>query len=224
VVPQENGPEAEKRWIHSLREQGAPLTNLTDGGEGTPGREVLPETRAKISAGQMGNKNGLGHTYSPSDETRTKMSAVHTGKKLSSETRARMSAVLVGNKRSLGCHPSEETRVKLSAAGLGRKHSPETRIKISAAHIGRKLSAEHRAEISAALTGRKRSPEAIMKGILANTGKKRSPEICAKFSALRMGNKNLLGHHHSDETKRKMSVAHRAYWATQKGQRTNANM
>ena len=40
----------------------------------------------------------------------------------------------------------------------------------------------------------------------ANTGKKASPEARAKQSLARMGNQHLLGHKHSEESKRKISA------------------
>jgi hypothetical protein len=104
---------------------------------------------------------------------------LQTGKKFSVEHRARMSAANMGNKNGLGnkshlgYHQSEETCAKMSAAKIGKKFSSETRTRMSAASLG---------------------------------------------------NKNALGCRHSDETKRKMSAARRAYWAIQKGQRVNADI
>jgi hypothetical protein len=81
----------------------------------------------------------------------------------------------------------------MSAAMMGKKnalgcrHSKETRVKMAAAHKGQ---------------------------VPWNKGKKASPEAIAKL----MGNKNALGNHfrHSDEAKRKISIARRAYWAAKK--------
>jgi group I intron endonuclease len=117
------------------------------------------EMRDAISAGLIGNKNGLGHHnnglkgYKPTEETRAKRSAsmkgmpksdemkhklsiAHKGKIISHETRKRMS---ISHK-----DPSIETRAKMSArmknnkfavgkkSRLGKKHTAETRAKISA--------------------------------------------------------------------------------------------
>lgn len=62
-----------------------PLFNLTDGGEGQAGLIHTPETKARISKGLIGNKNGLnsksrtGQTHSP--EAKEKISKSLTGKK-----------------------------------------------------------------------------------------------------------------------------------------------
>lgn len=58
---------AERRWISELREQGARLTNLTDGGEGIPGFRLSREHREKIAAAATGRR----HT----PETKAKISA-----------------------------------------------------------------------------------------------------------------------------------------------------
>src|SRR5579859_1651924 len=39
-------------WIEQYRSEGARLTNLTDGGEGTPGYRFTPEQRARMSVSQ----------------------------------------------------------------------------------------------------------------------------------------------------------------------------
>lgn len=94
----------------------------------------------------------------PSSETKAKMSAAHTGKKLGSK--------------------SPEAIAKTAAANTGKKRSPETKTKMSAAQTGKKQSPEHIAKISAAKTGKKRepfSPEHKAKMSAARTGKKRGP-------------------------------------------------
>lgn len=67
--------EAERRWIDHYRRQGAALTNMTDGGEGTPG-------------------------LYPSEETRAKMSRAHTGRKMPPAAIAKTAAALRGRKQS----------------------------------------------------------------------------------------------------------------------------
>jgi hypothetical protein len=68
------------------------------------GRELSTETRAKLSAAKMGEKN-------PS-----------YGKSPSKETRAKLSAALKGEKNpNYGKSPSKETRAKQSAAKKGKK-------------------------------------------------------------------------------------------------------
>lgn len=82
------------------------------------GRDPLPITRAKISAGLRGKK--------PSNETREKLSA---------------------RRNFFGRKHTTETRAKLSLAQLGKKHSPETLAKMSASQMARRV-AEYRAEMA----------------------------------------------------------------------------
>jgi hypothetical protein len=116
------------------------LRNRTNGGEGSSGAIRSPETRAKISDAQKGNKN---HNYgkTPSPETRAKNSAANKGenhpnygKTHSEETRAKLSEVRKGKTNS------EETRAKIGAAHKGKTPSPETRRKQSEAHKGNKAN------------------------------------------------------------------------------------
>jgi len=48
--------EAERRWIEQLRALGFRLTNATNGGDGTHGRQVSEVTLRKMSASQAGRK------------------------------------------------------------------------------------------------------------------------------------------------------------------------
>jgi len=59
--------EAERYWIQFFRERGCPLTNITDGGDGTSGWKQSPETIAKRIA------HFRGRTISP--EMRARISA-----------------------------------------------------------------------------------------------------------------------------------------------------
>lgn len=185
--------------------------NLQRGGNN---RAQHPETRAKLSAAHTGKKLSAEH--------RARISAAGIGRKHSAKTRARMSAASMGNKRALGCHRSEEFRAKLkgnkNSLGnknrLGYRASDETRARMSAARTGKKLSPGHCAKLSAALMGRHHSEESIakMRGNKNRLGQHPSDETRAKL----MGNKNALGCHRSDETKRKISAASRAYWAAKR--------
>lgn len=128
---------AERRWIACGRAEGWPLTNLTDGGDGTVGYIPGPETRAKQSAVRLGKKRPPGATaairsywigkkkppFSP--EWCAKL-ATFAGRKHTPETRAKMSAALVGNTR--GAAPR-----KAPNKNLGRPHTPEHRAAIAKA-------------------------------------------------------------------------------------------
>lgn len=118
----------EIQQIAQLRRDGCELCNLTDGGEGTSGMKHSIETRAKISASETGKKI--------SDEVRAKISAAN--KNPSAETRAKISAAMTGKKNSLGHKPSDETRAKTSASLNGHKVSADARAKMSAAKMGNK--------------------------------------------------------------------------------------
>ena len=121
--------EAEMCWIADMREQGAKLLNLTDGGYGARGYIFTPEARAKISVALKGKQNAKGCTRSA--ETRAKIGAAHKGRVLNPEHRAKLSAANMGHKHSA------EIRAKISAAHVGLKHSPETRTKMSLTAKGR---------------------------------------------------------------------------------------
>lgn len=82
--------------------------------EARKGRKLSDETRAKMSAAQMGNKKWCGKHHTP--ETRAKMSAAQKGKKLSAEARAKLSAAKMGNKNRCGKHHTPESRAKMSAS------------------------------------------------------------------------------------------------------------
>jgi hypothetical protein len=109
----------ERTLIAAFRAKGARLTNLTDGGEGVPGRVCSPETRAKMSASNVGKKRTA--------ETRARISAAQKGRVHSAERRAKNSAANKGKKLT------EEHKARISAAQKGKRHSAETRAKIGAA-------------------------------------------------------------------------------------------
>jgi hypothetical protein len=92
------------------------------------GRKRSAETRAKMSAAQMGNKKFLGKTHTP--EVRARIAAAHRGRKFSDERRRLMSEVRKG--RPSTRVRDEEYRRHLSEAGMGHVISAETRAKISA--------------------------------------------------------------------------------------------
>jgi hypothetical protein len=100
------------------------------------------------------------------------------------------------SKARSGKQMSLETKAKISAYGKGREKSAEHKAKIGAAHLGMKkpaLTVEHRAQLSALFKGRKMPP--------------RPPEHCAKISARAIGNKRMLGKHHSETTRTKISAS-----------------
>lgn len=116
--------------------------NFTDGGDGTLGRLVSQETRAK-----MKKKH--------SEESKAKM----RGRVVSEETRIKLRARIV----------SEKTCIKLSALNKGRKKSPEHCTKLSKAASRRTMPNDVRAKMSASHKGRIATPEtrAVLRAIHA---------------------------------------------------------
>lgn len=140
------------------------------------------------------------------------------GRKHTEESKRKMSEILIGNQRSLDYKHSEETRRRMSEALKGNQHtlghslSKEHRRKIGDAFRGKSLSKEHCDKISAALIGHGVSKEARRKigeatknrpnGML---GKKHSEETKRKISMANKGNQTWLGKNLSEEHKRSIS-------------------
>lgn len=194
-VDEEKANEMEIETIRRCRAMGIPLTNATDGGEGTPGytpsfeqrkkhsemmkgHPVSAETRAKMSA------SGKGRCVS--EKTREILRRTHLGKKLPFEQIQKMRIKLMGNKHTLGLIHSEETRQKMSKAHTGKKLTQDHIERARAALIGRKFSAEHRQRLSEIRQGQHK------------------------------GNSFALGYRHNEETKKIMSEASRKMWALRK--------
>lgn len=95
---------AEVRWIAHGRVQGWPLTNGTDGGDGTPGHKHTEETLALLSK-RARNK---------SPEVRQRMADAQRGKRLPPEVRAKISEA--GKGRLV----SSDTGAKISASLAGK--------------------------------------------------------------------------------------------------------
>lgn len=86
--------------------------------------------------------------------------------------------------------------------GFKGMHSIEGRKRISDHQKLRVVSDETKRKISLAAKGRKHSDSAKMKMSISRLGKPR-PDIRLRM----IGNKNLVGHHHSEETRRRISEA-----------------
>lgn len=129
---------AEREWIAQAWRLGAPLFNLTEGGENEPGRKHSQETIAKIAATKTGR--------TLSDEHRKNISKSGMALWQSSGFRERAIAARVG--RVL----SSETKVKIGAKRKGQRHTEATKIKMRAAK--QNMSAETRARMSASAKAR----------------------------------------------------------------------
>ncbi|MDQ2718247.1 MAG: HNH endonuclease [Bacteroidota bacterium] len=123
-----------------------------------------------------------------SDETKLKISESHKGKKISSEIKQ-----------------------KMSDSQKGRKHSDKTKTKIGLEKKGKKLSEEHRKKLSISHQGHITTNETKLK--MSEIGKERifTEEWRKKLSEAMKGNKNGLGHKHSDETKKRIGEKNRKH-------------
>lgn len=128
--------------------------NLTSGGEGSLGRVVSEETRAKLSKSSKGRK--------PSSETIEKIRKANSGKKNSFYGKTHS---IESKKKISEAHKNmempwlhkplpEEVKRKISESNMGKKawnkgkpHNEETRNKISKTLTGRKLSEDVKRKI-----------------------------------------------------------------------------
>lgn len=108
-----------------------PLLNKVEGGGGLTGHTFSAEHRRKLS--QRAKERAP-----VSQETKDKISATKTGKKLSSE-----------HKR------------KISESNIGRTCSDKTKSKLRKAHSGKILSEEHKRKLSLAKKGKKKGPYSV---------------------------------------------------------------
>jgi hypothetical protein len=141
--------EHERFLIACFRQIGAPLTNMTDGGDGAAGLKPSAETLRKRSLALRGKKRTA--------ETRAKMSVAATGRKMSAE------AVEKSRQANLGRALSKAHVEKVRQALTGRAQPPELVEKRVAKLRGKKRSPEVCAKFSALRKGKKQTPEHIAK-------------------------------------------------------------
>jgi hypothetical protein len=113
-------------------------------------------------------------------------------------------------------NPAPEIRRKLSDSHKGIKHSDDARAKMSLARKGKEKPDWWKSKIAAAHTGKTQGPmheNTRIALLAANTGRVLSEEHRAKTAAGLKGNKNSLGHRHSEETKAKIAAAARLRYA-----------
>lgn len=195
-----------------------PLTNLTDGGDGTSAREFSEITKQKISETLTQNHPHLSgpanknYGQKRSEETRRKISLSkqgenhpNFGKKRPEEVGRRISEAKKGKAAFSGAdHPNygkprdEETRKKISESLSGRKcpHSEETKRKIKESWILRKQRAAEAGKPLVSEEVRKkisenqnRSEESKKRRSESHTGKKLSEITRKKMSESRKGRK-----------------------------------
>lgn len=182
----EESGERERYWIKFYREQGADLTNISLGGDGS--FSVSQETRDLMS------KNRKGKSPSPqahaaakfanigrikTKEERIKISNANKGKKRTAE---QCSAISKRAKERPRKPHTQETKEKIRIAKLGNSISAEARAKISAANKTRIVTAETRNKLSKASKGRKHSTETRKKISESNKRRTYSLETRKKIS------------------------------------------
>lgn len=141
--------DAERFWIAYFRGLGCDLLNVSPGGA-----LMADSSRAKLSAACRG-RSVWNKGIPRSAETKAKLSAANSGRRLPEETRARMRAAamsrcphapatrakiaasLIGNRRAAGTRPSALNRALTAERNRGRVWTPEARAKIAAANRAR---------------------------------------------------------------------------------------
>lgn len=115
VIEQTVDKNREKFWVKFYRESGSRLTNLTDGGDGTPGHVVSSEVKDRIRAAAI--KRWADPEFKAARRAECK------GHDVSAETRKKIGDANRGRKVPGKKMPpfSAEHRRKLSIAGKGKK-------------------------------------------------------------------------------------------------------
>lgn len=153
--------EKERYWIKLHRDMGCPLTNLADGGAGTPGIKHTEEYKAMMSSLRSGvplsettkeriRKSQLGRKHS--EQSRKNMGDSHRGHKQTPEHIEKVRQIHLGSKRS----PEACENIRRSLLG---KAAPWATEAARLVNTGRKHTEEHKAKVRAKTTGKKRTPE-----------------------------------------------------------------
>jgi len=146
-------------------------------------------------------------------ETKKKISIANKGRVVSEDFKRKLSEALKGNKNCLNRYVSKETREKISKAlkgntnWLGKHHSESSKKKISEKLKGRLVSEETRIKLSESHKGQVAWNKGKKIGPSWNKGK-RCPQIS---KALRGKPSGMLGKHHSEETKSKISRSNKGH-------------
>lgn len=190
----------ERWWIAYGRASGWPLTNLTDGGDGTLGWVAPPEFRAQLSARFKGRVFTPEHLEKiaaanrgrvATSEARENMRRAQTGKVQAPETIAkRAAAIRAVNAIARAALPRPAIRINLIGAAPPPRRKPhppiteETRAKMRSAKLGRTLPPEHVAKIAASNRGRRITPEQLARRVDARRARSADRTHCPHGHAL----------------------------------------
>ena len=182
--------------------------NLTEGGDGWSGgpceemrrklsevhKNISDETRRKMSLAKKG-RTPYNKGKHLSEEHKKKIGEANKDKTMSEEARKKISESISGEKHPFfGKHHSEETRKKLSESHKGKV--PPNK--------GVPMSEETRKKISESLKGR---PGPNKGKTLTEETKQKISEVKKKLYSSGMKHP-MLGKHHSEEARKKMSENH----------------
>jgi len=177
--------DAERRWIAHGRAAGWRLTNLTDGGDGTPGWKHSPETRALLSAQKkadaaaIGERARLANTGRKlSDEHKAKLRERRKDRVFTTETCERISSSLTGKPKPYMAerNRSQSMREKVAEGLRGVPKAASHRAAMSAARKGVRPSEEARAKMSASRRGLVQTEETKRKRAASMAAWRATPE------------------------------------------------
>ena len=138
--------EKEKFWIKILKCKTPNGYNITDGGEGTLGRNHTEEEKIKMKEFMNGNKYSLGSKRSEEFKNNirkiNKGNKYNLGKKQTEEHKRKTGEKSKGRIKSIEERESISIRMKGNKNCLGRKHTYEEKKKICEKNKGKILSEE----------------------------------------------------------------------------------
>lgn len=151
IVTNDNWKEREQYWIKYYREQGAPLTNASIGGEGASGFKHSLEEKIKRSERAKGNQHWLGKKHS--EETKAKLRVARARQIMSEETKRKISDTLKGRQlsqihkaniaKASKLRMNDEMRLLISRVHTGKIVSEETKTKMSESQRKRWMKRKH---------------------------------------------------------------------------------